>query len=155
MQAVVSEQQIERVRLQAPDMPACFTSAVDFLENRQVPIKEVNVAQVQADNAPSTASFIVSTKNIYGWEQIKSGLQEKLKNKIAFDTNLAALSLIGEGLNRNNLTLLQTLGLLADSQVPVLGTTTTSFRISLLVPADQIEKSVARCHSRWVTDRNI
>ena len=151
VQAVVSEKLVERVRLYATDIHACFKDAVDYLEEQQVSIKEVNLAQVQAAGNQSTASFIISTKNIYGWGQIKTALQNNLSGKITFDANLAALSLIGEGLNRNNLTLLQTISLLADGQIPVLGVTTTSFRISLLVPADQIEQSVSLCHARWVT----
>ena len=134
------------------DVHACFKQAVDFLESEHVPIKEVNVAEIAADGNLSTASFVVSTKNIYGWDQIKSELQNKLGKNIELDADLAALSLIGEGLNRNNLTLLETIGLLTDNQIPVLGITTTSFRISLLVPRDQIEKSVELCHTRWVTN---
>ncbi len=152
VQAVVSEKQVERVRLHSADVNACFKKAVDFLENEHVPIKEVNVAEIAADGKQSTASFVVSTKNIYGWDQIKSALQNKLGKNIELDADLATLSLIGEGLNRNNLTLLETIGLLADNQIPVLGITTTSFRISLLVPRDQIEKSVELCHSRWVAN---
>jgi len=34
----------------------------------------------------------------------------------------------------------------------VLGITTTSFRISLLVPREQVEKGVQLCHSRWVAE---
>jgi aspartate kinase len=152
VQAVVSEKQVERVRLHGTDVYACFKQSVDFLESEQVPIKEVNVAEIAADGKQSTASFVVSTKNIYGWEQIKPALQNKLGKNIEFDADLAALSLIGEGLNRNNLTLLETIGLLADNQIPVLGLTTTSFRISLLVPRDRIEKSVELCHTRWVAN---
>ena len=140
------------LRLHGADVHACFKQAVDFLESEQVPIKEVNVAEITADGKQSTASFVVSAKNIYGWEQIKSALQNKLGKNIEFDDDLAALSLIGEGLNRNNLTLLETIGFLADNQIPVLGITTTSFRISLLVPRDRIEKSVELCHTRWVVN---
>jgi aspartokinase len=147
---VVSEKQIERIRLYGADVHASFRQAVDFLESEQVQIKEVNVAEVAADGEQSAASFVVSTKNIYGWDQVKSALQNKLGKNIKFDAGLAALSLIGEGLNRNNLTLLETIGLLADNQISVLGISTTSFRISLLVPRDLIEKSVGLCHSRWV-----
>jgi aspartate kinase len=150
VQAVVSEKQVERVRLPSCDLSACFRNAVDFLEKWQVPIKEVNVSEVPGDAGQSTASFVVSTKDIYGWEKIKSGLQSHLKERIVFDTDLAALSLIGEGLNRNNLTLLETLDLLAGNRITVLGVATTAYRISLLVPADQIEKSVALCHAHWV-----
>jgi aspartate kinase len=150
VQAVVSENQVERVRLHGVGVHDCFTQAVDFLENEQISIKEVNVLELDADGEQSSASFVVSTKNIYGWEQIKSALQRKLENYIQFDTDLAALSMIGEGLNRNNLTLLETISLLANNQIPVLGITTTSFRISLLIPRDRIKKCVELCHTRWV-----
>ena len=63
--------------------------------------------------------------------------------------------MIGEGLNRNNLTLLETLDLLAQNKIPVSGITTTSFRISLLVPSQLVEKSVQLCHTRWVADSSI
>jgi aspartate kinase len=152
VQAVVSEKQVERIRLNGADVHASFKQAVDFLESEQVPIKEVNVGEIAADSKQSTASFVVSTNNIYGWEQVKSALQNKLGENIEFDADLAALSIIGEGLNRNNLTLLETIGLLADNQISVLGITTTSFRISLLVPRDRIEKSVELCHTRWVAN---
>ena len=152
VQAVVSENQVERVRLHGADVHAYFKQAVDFLESEQVPIKEVNVAEIAADGRQSTASFVVSSKNIYGWEQIKSTLLSKLGENIEFDADLAALSLIGEGLNRNNLTLLEAIDLLADNQISVGGITTTSFRISLLVPRDRIEKSVELCHTRWVAN---
>ena len=125
---------------------------MDFLEKAQVTIKEVDLSEVPGDDKLSTASFIISTRDIYAWEKIKYALQANLNEKISFDTGLSALSLIGEGFNRHNRTLLQTIELLADNQVPVLGITTTSFRISLLVPADRIERSVALCHARWVTD---
>jgi aspartate kinase len=150
VQAVVSEKQVERIRLYGADVHASFKQAVDFLESEQVHIKEVNVVEIAADGKQSIASFVVSTKDIYGWDQVKSALQNKLWENIEFDTDLAALSLIGEGLNRNNLTLLETIDLLADNQISVLGITTTSFRISLLVPRDRIEKSVELCHTHWV-----
>jgi aspartate kinase len=152
VQAVVSEKQVERIRLSGADVHASFKKAVDFLESEQVQIKEVNVAEITADGNQSAASFVVSTKNIYGWEQVKSTLQNKLGENIKFDADLAALSLIGEGLNRNNVTLLETIGLLADKQISVLGITTTSFRISLLVPRDLVKKSVELCHTRWVAN---
>jgi aspartokinase len=46
--------------------------------------------------------------------------------------------------------LLETIDLLARSRIPVIGITTTSFRISLLVPRSHIEKSVQLCHAHWV-----
>ena len=93
---------------------------------------------------------MVSVQNIFGWDQIKAGLNERIDNGIEFDTDLAALSLIGEGLNRDNQTLLEAVDLLAENGIPVCGVTTTSFRISLLVAREQIEKSVQLCHAHWI-----
>jgi len=150
VQAVVSEKQIDRVRLHGKDSMARFKQAVDYLESEQVPIKEVSVSATTGDGRQSNTSFVVSSQNIFGWEQIKGSLKDLIGKGIAFDTDLAALSLIGEGLNRNNLTLLETIDLLARSRIPVVGITTTSFRISLLVPRSHIEKSVRLCHAHWV-----
>jgi aspartate kinase len=150
VQAVVSEKQVERIRLRGADAATLFKQAVEYLESEQVPIKEVNVTEITAAGEQSKASFVVSTQNIFGWEQIKAALMAKMGAAIAFDTDLAALSLIGEGLNRNNLALLEAVDLLARNGIPVFGITTTSFRISLLVPRNQIEKSVQLCHARWV-----
>jgi len=150
VQAVVSEKKVERWRLRGTDAGTRFKQAAEYLESEQVPIKEVNVVKAGSDGRQSRASFVISTQHIYGWEQIKTALINKIGSGIEFDTDLAALSLIGEGLNRNNLTLLRTLDLLADNEIPVFGTTTTSFRISLLLPRNRIEKSVQLCHNRWV-----
>jgi aspartate kinase len=153
VQAVVSEKQVERIRLKGADVHTTFKQALELLESEHVPIKEVNVTELTVDGKKSTASFVVSTYNIYGWEQVKSLLQEKLRKNIEFDADLAALSLIGEGMNRNNLTLLETINLLSDNQISLLGITTTSFRISLLVPRDRIEKSIELCHTHWVANK--
>jgi aspartate kinase len=152
VQAVVSEKQVERIRLDGEDAQDLFKQAAAYLESEQVPIKEVNVTTTKGAGKSSKASFVVSTQNIYGWDQIKATLKGQIGTPINFDTDLAALSLIGEGLNRNNLPLLDALELLARNAIPVLGITTTSFRISLLVPRDQVEKSVQLCHSRWLAD---
>jgi len=150
VQAVVSEEKVERIRLQGSKAGVRFKQAAEHLEGEQVPIKEVTVAETASDGEHARASFVVSTQNIFGWDQIKTDLINKIGSGIRFDTDLAALSLIGEGLNRNNLALLEALDLLADNEIPVLGTTTTSFRISLLVPRDRINKSVQLCHNHWV-----
>ena len=154
VQAVVSEKQVERIRLQGTDIRALFRQAAEYLESEQVSIKEVNVSEISDNGQQSNASFVVSAQNIFGWEQIKAALVEEIGAGIDFDADLAALSLIGEGMNRDNQTLLEALDLLARNGIPVLGITTTSFRISLLVPRNQIQKSVQLCHTRWVANNS-
>jgi aspartate kinase len=155
VQAVVSEKNVERIRVQGANAVSVFKQAAEYLENEQVPIKEVNAAGIKAAGNDSKASFVVSTRNIFGWDQIKAGLTDTIGTALKIDTDLAALSLIGEGLMRNNLPLLETLNLLSKNGITVAGITTTSFRISLLVPREQIEKSVDICHGRWIAGHSI
>ena len=150
VQAVVSEKQVERIRLYGADTSALFSQVVKYLEKEQIPIKEVNVTDIAANGKHSKASFVVSVQNIFGWDQIKAALQGLIDNGIEFDTELAALSLIGEGMNRDNQTLLEAIDLLAQNAIPVCGVTTTSFRISLLLLREQVDKSVQLCHAHWI-----
>ena len=152
VQAAVSEKKVERIRLQGTNVRNRFKTAAEYLESEQVSIKEVNVADTASGGEQSRASFVISTQNVYGWDHIKNALINEVGPGIEFDTDLAALSLIGEGLNRNNLTLLEALDLLANKNIPVLGITTTSFRISLLVPRNRIEQSIQLCHNHWIAD---
>jgi aspartate kinase len=152
VQAVVSEKEITRLRIKGKTALSDFSWASDFLEQEQVPIKEVHITEVLDDPDPSRASFIVSSPNIYGWAEIKAKMMQHLGNAVQFDTHLSALSLIGDGLNRDNATLLETISLLEQHSIRIAGVTTTSFRISLLVPREKIDESVRLCHGKWVSD---
>ena len=152
VQAVVSELEITRVRISGDQALAEFNTAMAFLEQEQVPVKEVHAAHVEDDSGPSRVSFVVSSPNVYGWEEIRNKLSRQLGEAVRFDTHLGALSLIGEGLNRTNATLIEALTLLGDHDIAVAGVTTTSFRISLLVPREAIEEGVRLCHANWISE---
>ncbi len=150
VQAVVSEKDITQVRIHGEKAFNHFEWALGYLEDENVAVKELHAADIQPDSSQSKTSFIVSQKNIYNWEQIKEKLTEKIGDAIVFDTHLSALSLIGEGLNKSNDILYETIELLKAEEVRVVGITTTSFRISLLVAKEDIEKCVQICHDKWV-----
>ncbi len=152
VQTVVKEKRIERIRFNGANVLEHFQSALAYLESEKVSVKEISVTEIAGNGDESKASFVVSVDHVYGWDKIKQGLQAEAGADIAFDTDLAAVSLIGEGLNRNNMTLLETLGLLKQNDILASGIATTSFRISLLVPQDRIDQSVKLCHARWVMD---
>jgi aspartate kinase len=149
VQAVVQESRIERLRLGGREVYPRFRRALEFLESEQVPVKEISLAQAGGGGS-SAASFVVSAGQVYGWTAIRTALEQALGGEIQIDDGLAAVSLIGEGLNRDNLTLLDTMALMARHAIDVAGVTTTSFRISLLVPRERIDESVQHAHARWV-----
>ncbi len=150
IQAVVSEKDITQVRINGKHALKHFEWALGFLEEENVAIKELHVADIQSDTSQSKTSFIVSQKNTYQWDRIKNTLEEKIGDAIVFDTHLSALSLIGEGLNKSNDILYETVALLKAVDISIAGITTTSYRISLLVSKEAIEKSVQVCHDKWV-----
>lgn len=153
VQAVVREEQIERIRMSGQDVLQNFQRAISYLETEQVPVKEVSVTHVAENGGLSRASFVVPAGQIYDWKDIKTGLQNKFGPDLAFDKDLAAVSLIGEGLNRNNQILLKTLKLLAENNITTHAVTTTSFRISLLVPREHVNQSVQICHDHWIISK--
>jgi aspartate kinase len=153
VRAVVREEKIERVRISGQDARQRFQQVISYLEDEQVPVKEINVTHVAQNGDLSRASFVIPAGQIYDWKDIKDGLKKKFGPDLAFDTDLAAVSLIGEGLNRNSQTLLSTLELLAENNIIIHGVTTTSFRISLLVPREHVDQSVQVCHERWVISK--
>lgn len=150
IQAVVSEQEITRIRINGDNAISDFQWALDYLEKEQIPIKELHAETTDDKNSHSGVSFVVSSQNVYGWKKIKQQLINRLGEHIRFDTHLSALSLIGEGLNRTNEVLLQTMSLLRQQKIDIAGITTTSFRISLLIPKGIIGDAVRLCHDKWI-----
>jgi aspartate kinase len=154
VQAVVSESAITRVRFTGEEALTGFNWALDVLEQEQVPVKEIHAANMPADPDSSRVSFVVSSPDVYGWQEIRERLAQRLGDAVSFDTHLSALSLIGEGLNQTNATLIETLSLLKHDNIAVAGITTTSFRISLLVPREKIDAGVRLCHGHWVAEKS-
>ena len=153
VQAVVHEQSIERLALYGEGVPSRFAAVIDFLENEQVPVKEVNVATADGTTANARASFVVSSDHVYGWEAIRNRLKNEIDPDISCQENLAAVSLIGEGLNRDNQTLLETMKLLEGGGIAVRGIATTAFRISLIVSKEQVQACTRLCHDHWITQK--
>jgi aspartate kinase len=152
VQAVVSENDITRIRIHGDRTMKHFYDTAHYLEEEQVPVKEVNVVSAHPGQAGSKASLVASSLNVYGWEEIKQELKKRIGEAIEFDTDLSALSLIGEGINRSSVTLLETMNLLQSHGIEIQGIVTTSFRISLLVPREHIKESMLLCHKKWVSD---
>jgi len=151
VQAVVKEERIDRVHVSGAALRQRFRQVITHLEAEQVPVKEVRIIDVLENEAMSKASFVVPAAHIYDWDTIKSDLKSTFEAELHFESDLAAVSLIGEGLNRDNQTLLQTMDLFETHGIPILGVTTTSFRISLLVPRHKVDQSVKICHERWIS----
>jgi aspartate kinase len=126
-------------------------SLLDYLEDFNIQIKELNYIQAQ-ENGFTGISFVVSTKNIFGWEKRRNDLKNIFDSRVIFSENLSAVSLIGEGLNRDNKILQSSVNLLEEHKINFFGITTTSFRISFLINQQNLQTALRLFHDKWVTN---
>jgi aspartate kinase len=144
--SVVYEKEIVRVYVHDAEK---IGWVLEFLEEKQIPIKEFQVSGIAGDKGYK-CSFIISTSSLYNWDKVKESLEEKLRDGIYINESLAALSIIGEGFSRNNDALVETMKLLDKQAIRYYGINTTSFRISLLIEKNLLEEAVSLCHDYWI-----
>ena len=126
-----------------------FHMLYNYLEENDLAVKELSLINTEEQEL-SKVSFIISKKNVHSWEKIEKQMTEKFRKQINIDHSFAAVSLIGEGFSRDNRVVSETISLLRDNKIIYYGLTTTSFRISILVKKEVLEKSIALLHNYWI-----
>ena len=121
----------------------------NYLEENDLAVKELSLINTEEQEL-SKVSFIISKKNVHSWQKIEKQMTEKFRKQINIDHSFAAVSLIGEGFSRDNRVVSETISLLRDNKIIYYGLTTTSFRISILVKKEVLEKSIALLHNYWI-----
>lgn len=150
VKAVVHENDLVRATIADDKDKTGFMRILDYLDEKLIKIKELNISDIPGEGAKVT--FLIQKKNIIGWDKFSTELSNKLKDKIIFDYGLGAVSLIGEGINNDNFTLKETLNILKENDINAAGITTTSFRISIVVPSVKIIEAANICHHRWIEE---
>lgn len=155
VRAVVSEEKIVRVRLRGRAAAERLTELVRIAEQKGAPIKEVGVTAPASELSWARGSFVVSLTNVPDWPEVEAALAEVAGEEMEIDEELGALSLIGEGINRDNRNLLRALEVLEAEGVRPGGVTTTGFRISLLVERSQLLVAKRSCHRAFIEDAAV
>ncbi|HDT11720.1 MAG TPA: aspartate kinase [bacterium] len=109
----------------------------------------VSVKQVsfhKGYKASMVGSFILSMSESYPGEYFILKLKEKFSLTVETHQNLSAVSVVGEGITDRPDNLFESMKLLKENHINVAGFHTSSFRISLLVPSEKLEKSVKLLH---------
>ena len=151
VKSVVYESDIVQIIINSNDNFNDFNWIVNFLETESISIKELNYID-SIEDKESKISFVVSIKNVYKWNELEKQIKEKLKETIKIDYKLSAVSLIGDGINKDNQVLIKTVNNLKNNDVTIYGINTTSFRLSLLVPKPDMEKVVKLLHHQWLEE---
>jgi len=146
--AVVYEKNIVKAHFNDEGADGSFKNLLNVLEEEQVQIKELNYSYSEKNKI--TCSFIISPKDLYGWGKMEEKLKLDYEDKLYFEKDYSTISLIGEGLNKDNSVLIDSINLLKENSINIYGISTTSYRISMLIKKTELEKSVKICHQKWV-----
>jgi aspartate kinase len=98
------------------------------------------------------ASLVVSLENAHGFAGLRDTLAARFPAAVAIREGVGAVSLIGAGINQSFANWRRAAAVLADLDCPMLGASTSSFRISFLVPEEQVEPAVRALHEALVTE---
>ncbi len=149
--AVVHESNIVKVFLSLDD-DNTLEHLLLYLDLHQIQIRELSYNVNESKNSGIKISFVISTKNIIGWKKRKEELLKNFSSSINFFDNLGAVSLIGEGLNKDNSILNETIKLILADKINPYGITTTTFRLSILIEAKYVEQCLKICHKKWIEE---
>lgn len=129
--------------LQAP----CPADALfEFLDTQKVCGKQLHVA---ATGGPSDGlTMVISRENLHDDDRLRRLLEQRFQGLVRLVDGVGAVSVIGAGINSNYKNVL--MGSSALAEHGVLGISTSSFRITWLVPLHAVDEAVRSLHKAFL-----
>jgi aspartate kinase len=93
---------------------------------------------------------VLSLENMHAFAELRQGLTETFGKGLALREGVGAISAIGAGINASFGNLRRFLAVLQEMGAPLLGLSTSSFRISALLEERTVEEAVRRLHAALV-----
>jgi aspartate kinase len=97
------------------------------------------------------SSVLLSLENLHDFARLKETLRARLGDRVRIREGVGAVSAIGAGINASLDNLRAALAA-AQELGPLLGASTSSFRITLLMEEAQVREAVRRLHRALVTE---
>ncbi len=126
-----------------PDLDALL----GFLDDESIPGKQLTVDHF--DDTRRTA-VVVSRELLPDPGACAAKLAERFGDRVRLRSDLGAVSLIGAGINQSFANLRRARALLADAAIPTAGWHTSSFRITALLPTEQVGAAVRLLHRAYL-----
>jgi aspartate kinase len=115
------------------------------LDEHRVAGKQLHVS---SDDARTT--LVISRENLHDHDKVRAALHTKFGDRISFTDGLGAVSAIGAGINASYMNVRAGLVALAEAGVESRGMSTSSFRITWMVPDDKVVTAVRALHRRFI-----
>jgi len=129
--------------------PSALRALVEVLHDHGAAGKEI---LLRPGDGTSLASVLLSLENLHDFALLKLALQARPGDGVRVREGLGAVSAIGAGINASLGNLHRALLAVEELGAPVLGASTSSFRITLLMGTDAVPDAVRRLHRRLVTE---
>ncbi|MCP4675718.1 MAG: aspartate kinase [Deltaproteobacteria bacterium] len=150
IRAVVSERDVAFVGFLGKAVTERTLDILRSVERTITPIKELRFQRPEGQDSWARGSFVISTGSLPDWEKARSSLIEAGGEDLEIEEGLATLSLIGVGINRDTRNVTKAIETMEAMGAPVLGLSTSGFRISLITREDYLEGAVRKMHEVFI-----
>jgi aspartate kinase len=145
--AVVASKNVVRVRVIGKMSGGGLDQVLAAAERHQIPLREVSYSAPPGPPTWSRTSFLVPLENAVHFPLFRDELRAALGDAVEIDDHLGAVSVIGEGITRDQRILTAGLGRIARLGLALEGISTTAFRITYLVPLEDVDRLVQDLHA--------
>jgi aspartate kinase len=135
---VASERDIVMLDATAPP-----SDVVALLDTQGVAGKQLHVFH-------DRTTVAISRENLHDEERLRDALQTRLGGRARLVDGLAAVSVVGAGINATYANVRAGTDTLAALGIVPAGTATSSFRITWMIPRDRTEAAVRALHTRFI-----
>ena len=135
---VASERDVIVLEAEAP--PA---ELLALLDERAVSGKQLHIHGDRTD-------IVISRENLHDEARLREALQNRLHGCARLIDGLAAVSVVGAGINATYANVRGGAEVLAGMSVTPAGTATSSFRITWMIPRDRTDEAVRTLHHRFI-----
>ena len=119
------------------------SDVLTLLEARGVAGKQLHVFD-------DRTTVVISRENLHDEERLRDDLQKRLGARVRLIDGLAAVSVVGAGINATYTNVRTGAATLDASGILAAGTATSSFRITWLVPRERVKEAVTALHERFI-----
>jgi aspartate kinase len=140
---VASERDVIVLEADAPS-----TDVLALLEERHVSGKQLHIFGERTTVA-------ISRENLHDEERLRDVLQTRLEGRARLVDGLGAVSVVGAGINATYANVLAGDAALAANGIRPVGTATSSFRITWMIPREKTDDAVRALHERFIDSQEM
>jgi aspartate kinase len=137
---VASEQDVLVLEADAP-----VADLLAALDEHHVAGKQLHMA-----TDPAHITLVISRENLHDEDRVQGVFAKRFGGKVRFVSGLGAVSVIGAGINASYANARMGLAALEEAGVKSHGMSTSSFRITWMLPSAGITTAVRALHARFI-----